>query len=45
LRITSSVSTGRLVCFHAQLAADRVWEIDTGHALTITEPDAVAEML
>jgi pimeloyl-ACP methyl ester carboxylesterase len=25
--------------------ADRVWEIDTGHDLMITEPDAVAEML
>jgi hypothetical protein len=25
--------------------ADQVWEIDTGHDLMITEPDAVAEML
>lgn len=25
--------------------ADRVWEIDTGHDLMLTEPDAVAEML
>jgi pimeloyl-ACP methyl ester carboxylesterase len=25
--------------------ADNVWEIDTGHDLMITEPDAVAEML
>jgi pimeloyl-ACP methyl ester carboxylesterase len=25
--------------------ADRVWEIDTGHDLMITEPEAVAEML
>ncbi len=27
------------------LQADRVWEIDTGHDLMITEPQAVAEML
>jgi pimeloyl-ACP methyl ester carboxylesterase len=27
------------------LEADRVWEIDTGHDLMITEPKAVAEML
>jgi pimeloyl-ACP methyl ester carboxylesterase len=27
------------------VAADRVWEIDTGHDLMITEPQAVAEML
>jgi pimeloyl-ACP methyl ester carboxylesterase len=27
------------------LEADRVWEIDTGHDLMITEPQAVAEML
>jgi pimeloyl-ACP methyl ester carboxylesterase len=26
-------------------AADRVWEIDTGHDLMITEPQALAEML
>jgi hypothetical protein len=25
--------------------ADRVWEIDTGHDLMITEPEKVAEML
>jgi pimeloyl-ACP methyl ester carboxylesterase len=25
--------------------ADRVWEIDTGHRLMVTEPEAVAEML
>ena len=25
--------------------ADRVWEIDTGHDLMITEPRAVADML
>jgi pimeloyl-ACP methyl ester carboxylesterase len=28
-----------------QLAADRAWEIDTGHDLMITEPVAVADML
>jgi pimeloyl-ACP methyl ester carboxylesterase len=27
------------------LDADRVWEIDTGHDLMVTEPQAVAEML
>jgi pimeloyl-ACP methyl ester carboxylesterase len=27
------------------LSADQVWEIDTGHDLMITEPEAVAEML
>jgi pimeloyl-ACP methyl ester carboxylesterase len=27
------------------LTADRVWEIDTGHDLMITEPEATAEML
>ena len=27
------------------MAADRVWEIDTGHDLMITEPQAVADML
>ena len=27
------------------LAGDRVWEIDAGHDLMITEPDAVADML
>jgi hypothetical protein len=25
--------------------ADRVWEIDTGHDLMITEPEALAELL
>lgn len=30
---------------HRALTADRVWEIDTGHDLMITEPVAVAEML
>ena len=29
----------------AAFDADRVWEIDTGHDLMITEPQAVAEML
>jgi hypothetical protein len=28
-----------------QLDAQRVWEIDTGHDLMITEPRAVADML
>jgi hypothetical protein len=27
------------------LDADRIWEIDTGHDLMITEPRALAEML
>jgi hypothetical protein len=27
------------------LDADRVWEIDTGHDLMLTEPEAVASML
>lgn len=26
-------------------AAGRLWDIDTGHDLMITEPDAVAELL
>ena len=26
-------------------SAGRVWDIDTGHDLMITEPDAVAELL
>jgi pimeloyl-ACP methyl ester carboxylesterase len=30
---------------HRALEADRVWEIDTGHDLMITEPQAVAAML
>jgi pimeloyl-ACP methyl ester carboxylesterase len=30
---------------HRALEADNVWEIDTGHDLMLTEPDAVAEML
>jgi pimeloyl-ACP methyl ester carboxylesterase len=30
---------------HRALTADRVWEIDTGHDLMITEPEASAEML
>jgi pimeloyl-ACP methyl ester carboxylesterase len=30
---------------HRAFEADRVWEIDTGHDLMITEPQAVAEML
>lgn len=30
---------------HRALEADNVWEIDTGHDLMLTEPEAVAEML
>ena len=46
---THIVCSTRLVswnCAEIEAASDgRVWEIDTGHDLMITEPEAIAEML
>ncbi len=30
---------------HAHFVGDRVWELDTGHDLMITEPEKTAELL
>lgn len=40
---TLRVRTGELL--DRYFAAERVWEIDTGHDLMLTEPEATAEML
>ena len=45
INCTASLRTSEPEALERQLAADRVWEIDTGHDLMITEPDVVSEML
>ncbi len=36
---------GRVARLLRAAAADRVWDVDTGHDLMITEPGTVAELL
>lgn len=45
INCTQSLRTSEPDALARQLDGDRNWEIDTGHDLMITEPDAVAEML
>ncbi len=42
---TESLRTSEPDALARQLDAERVWEIDTGHDLMITEADAVTAML
>ncbi len=42
---TPSLQAGMQPARERLFDADRVWELDTGHDLMITEPEAVAEML
>ncbi|CAN7645306.1 alpha/beta hydrolase [Phenylobacterium sp. LjRoot225] len=45
INCTSTLDTRSPEGVERALQADRVWEIDTGHDLMITEPRAVADML
>ena len=42
---TATLATRDPARMEAARAAGRLWDIDTGHDLMITEPDAVAELL
>jgi hypothetical protein len=45
INCTASLRMSEGDALNRQLDADRLWEIDTGHDLMITEPRAVADML
>ena len=45
INCTASLRSSEPEALQRQLGADRVWDVDTGHDLMITEPQVVAEML
>jgi len=45
INCVASLRSSEPEALERQLGADRVWEVDTGHDLMITEPEVVSEML